>query len=85
MNYYDGVSLGTAENVAASSWTTKVTIPAGTKTANIFFTAAESSPFSPNNTGVVTIKLNGKIVASGSKLFTSSITLAEAYYTFTGN
>ena len=85
VNYYDGVSLGTAENVAASSWTTKVTIPAGTKTANIFFTAAESSPFSPNNTGVVTIKLNGKIVASGSKLFTSSITLAEAYYTFTGN
>ena len=85
MNYYDGVSLGTAEDITTSSWTKKVTIPTGTKTANIFFTAAENSPFSTNNTGVVTIKLNGKIVATGSKLFTSSITLAEADYTFTGN
>lgn len=84
VNYYDGVSLGTAESITGSNWSQKVTIPTGTKTANIFFTAGQGAPFLPNNTGTVTIKLNGKMVATGSKQFTSASTLAEANYTYIG-
>lgn len=85
VNYYDGVSLGTAQTITVSSWSQKITIPIGTKTANIFFTAGQNPPYSINNTGTVTIKVNGQLVATASKQFTSTITLAEASYTFTGN
>ncbi|HWD90323.1 MAG TPA: hypothetical protein VG367_19480 [Mucilaginibacter sp.] len=83
--YYNPTDQGSAQNVTASSWSYKVTIPDTTKTAAIFFTAGENPPFQSNNTGTVTIKLNGKIVATGSKLFTTTETLAEADYTFKSN
>ena len=84
MNYYDGVSSGTAESITASSWSKSITIPSGTTTANIFFTAGQNPPYT-NNTGTVTIKLNGKTVATGSKQFTSTSTLAQANYTYINN
>jgi hypothetical protein len=85
MNYYDGVSLGTAQSITTSTWSQKITIPTGTKTANIFFTAAEGAPFYTNNTGTVTIKVNGNTVATGSMQFTNSSQLAQATYTYTAN
>lgn len=85
VNYYDGVSLGTAQNVTSSSWSTKVTIPQGTKTASIFFTAGQNPPYTADNSGTVTIKLNGNTVATGSAQFTGTNTLAEATYTYTSN
>lgn len=85
VNYYDGVSLGTAQTITVSSWSQKITIPTGTKTANIFFTAGQNPPYSANNTGTVTIKVNGQLVATASKQFTSTTTLADATYTFAGN
>lgn len=85
VNYYDGVSLGTAQNVNTNIWSQKVIIPTGTKTANIFFTVGQNPPFTSDNVGTVTIKVNGRVVATGSKQFTSTSTLAEATYTYTSN
>ncbi len=85
MNYYDGVSLGSAQSITTSSWSHNVTIPSGTKTANIFFTAGQNAPFAVDNTGTVTIKVNGNTVATGSMQFTNSSTQAEATYTYMAN
>src|ERR1700744_1740250 len=78
VNYYDGVSLGSAQNVYSNTWSTKVTIPTGTKTANIFFTGGQNPPYVGTNKGSVTIKLNGKVVATDTATFISTSTLAEA-------
>ena len=84
MNYYDGVSLGSSQSITASTWTQKITIPTGIKNANIFFSAGQNPPFTANNTATVTIKLNGKVVATGSKVMISTSTLAEAKYSYIG-
>jgi len=85
MGYYDGFSTGTAATIVTSTWNQKVTIPAGTKAAKIFFTAGQSPPFYSNNIGVISIKINGEIVATGSKQFTTANTLAEASYDYSSN
>lgn len=69
----------------SNSWSTKVTIPAGTKTANIYITAAQQPPYTNNNSGTVTIKLNGKVVATGTGQFTDSQALAQTSFTYTAN
>jgi len=69
----------------SNSWSTKVTIPSGTKSANIYITAAQQPPYTNNNSGTVTIKLNGKVVATGSGAFTDSQALAQTTYAYTSN
>lgn len=76
---------GTGEDVFSNTWSTKVNIPAGTKTANVYFSAAQEPPYTNNNSGTVTIKLNGKVVATGNGAFTDSQALAQATYNYTAN
>jgi len=85
VNYYDGVSLGSAQNVYSNTWSTKVNIPIGTNTASIFFTGGQNPPYTGTNKGSVTIKLNGKVVATDTASFTSTSTLAEATYQYNAN
>ena len=82
--YYDGKN-STADQPTTSTWSTKVTIPAGTKAATFYCSAAQEPPYTNNNSGTVTIKLNGKVVATGTGAFTDSQALAQATYNYTGN
>src|ERR1700754_825892 len=82
---YWGPNGGTGEDVFSNKWSTTVNIPAGTKTANIYLSIAQEPPYTNNNSGIVTIKLNGKVVATGSNDFTDSQALAQATYTYTTN
>jgi PBP1b-binding outer membrane lipoprotein LpoB len=80
---YEYGNDGAAENVINSnSWSMKINIPDTTKTTTINFSAAQEPPYTNNNSGTVTIKLNGKVVATGSGQFTNSRALAAATYTY---
>jgi len=74
-----------AQNVYTSTWSTKVTIPDTTKSANIYFSIAQEPPYTNNNSGTVTIRLNGKVVATGTGQFTNSQAYASATFSYTAN
>ena len=81
--YQYGSNGGGAQTIInTNSWSTKINLPDTTKTANINFSAAQEPPYTNNNSGTVTIKLNGKVVATGSGQFTNSRALAAATYTY---
>lgn len=84
VNYFDG-NTGAAQNVYSNTWTTKITLPIGVNTANLFFTGGQNPPYTGTNKGSVTIKLNGKMVATDTASFTSTSTLAETTYTYKAN
>jgi len=84
VSYYD-VNGQAGQDVNTQTWSTQVIIPDTTKSANIFVSAAQDPPYTTNNVGTVTIKLNGKVVATNTAALTNSQTLVTATYTYKAN
>jgi len=84
--YQYGNNGGGAQTITnTNSWSTKINLPDTTKTIYTSLSAAQEPPYTNNNSGTVTIKLNGKIVATGNGQFTNSQALAVASYTYNAN